>query len=173
MKSVSSALMIFCHPLTLFLAFKCTHCEKYFNRHDNLLQHLKIHREPHETPPLQSLRILSPQYMKEAQVCASPRAESPIEGPASPAPTSLQRQTPSSYCAYSAPYSIPAEPTSLITDMAVSSLRTVLPHSPTESRMPPSPRQYCSWHLYLHSSKSYMLAYSHILASIRPLWWNT
>lgn len=29
------------------LAFKCTFplCEKYFNRHDNLLQHLKVHRE--------------------------------------------------------------------------------------------------------------------------------
>ncbi|KAJ8496995.1 hypothetical protein ONZ45_g12240 [Pleurotus djamor] len=28
--------------------FKCTHpaCDKYFNRHDNLLQHLKVHKDP-------------------------------------------------------------------------------------------------------------------------------
>ena len=52
----------------------------------------------------------------------------------------------SSYHTYSAPYST-TESTSLLTNMAVSSLRTVLPHSPTESRthpLQPSPRQYHS-----------------------------
>lgn len=138
------------HIHLLILAFPCTfpQCEKRFNRHDNLLQHLKVHREPQERPTLQNLRILSPPYPGEVQQ----RAESPMDEPESPVSSTTPLQSnyrevlSSPYHTYSAPYS-PTEPTSLITNMAVSSLRTVLPHSPTESRthpMQPSPRQYHS-----------------------------
>ena len=47
--------------LALLPAFKCTFplCEKYFNRHDNLLQHLKVHRQsngsPDDSPPAQKI----------------------------------------------------------------------------------------------------------------------
>ena len=131
------------------LAFQCTfpQCEKHFNRHDNLLQHLKVHKEPQERPTLQNLRIFPPPYLEEVQQ----RAESPMDESdslvSSTPPRSNYREVLSnSYHTYSAPYS-PSEPTSLITNMAVSSLRTVLPHSPTESRThitQPSPRQYHS-----------------------------
>jgi len=132
----------------LFLAFQCTYpqCEKYFNRHDNLLQHYKVHREPHERSTLPSL---SPHPdLGDVQVYASQRAESPMNELESPvSPRIPYRQISSSpYHAHSAPYSVPAEPNSRITNMAVSSLRTVLPHSPTENRtnFMPSARQYCS-----------------------------
>jgi len=42
-------------------AFKCTFplCEKFFNRHDNLLQHLKVHRQSNansdDSPPVQKI----------------------------------------------------------------------------------------------------------------------
>ncbi|KAF8808191.1 hypothetical protein BYT27DRAFT_7098105 [Phlegmacium glaucopus] len=128
--------------------FQCSHpqCEKYFNRHDNLLQHLKVHREPHERPTLPSLSISPHRHLGEVQARASQRPESPLDEPESPAsPTSPRipyRQITSSYHAYSAPYSVP-ETSSRITNMAVSSLRTVLPHSPTENRTHSlSPRQY-------------------------------
>ena len=70
--------------------------------------------------------------------------ESPVSS--TPPRSNYREVLSSSYHTYSAPYS-PTEPSSLITNMAVSSLRTVLPHSPTESRthpMQPSPRQYHS-----------------------------
>ena len=160
MKNVSLVVSYAIHWFThlWILAFQCTYprCEKYFNRHDNLLQHLKVHREPDERPTLQNLCILPTRYLGEAQVCASQRAESPMDEPVSPvsplspvsSPRSIYRRIPSSpYHAYSAPCSITTEPTSIITNMAVSSLRTVLPHSPTENRVHsiPSPRQYGSW----------------------------
>lgn len=154
MKNVSLPLIdICCSRFThlLILAFPCTfpHCEKHFNRHDNLLQHLKVHKEPQERPTLQNLRIVSPPYLNEVQ---QQPAESPMDEPESPefstSPRSNYREVlSSSYHTYSAPYST-TESTSLLTNMAVSSLRTVLPHSPTESRthpLQPSPRQYHSW----------------------------
>ena len=63
MKSVRSSLCTlfpYLSPEYIFLdaAFKCTFplCEKYFNRHDNLLQHLKVHRQANslsdQSPPL-------------------------------------------------------------------------------------------------------------------------
>lgn len=134
--------------------FQCTYpqCGKYFNRHDNLLQHLKVHRDPQEGPTLRNLRILSPRYFEEVQVSASQRDESPMDEPEPPSPVSptpprsiYHEISSSPYHAYSASYSISAESTSLIiTNMAVSSLRTVLPPSPPESRTHPSPRQYHS-----------------------------
>ena len=140
------------NSLFKLLAFPCTfpQCEKHFNRHDNLLQHLKVHKEPQERPTLQNLRIVSPPYLNEVQ----PPAESPMDEPESPESSTSPRSSnyrevlSSSYHTYSlsAPYS-PTEPTSLLTNMAVSSLRTVLPHSPTEGRthpLQPSPRQYYS-----------------------------
>ena len=72
--------------------------------------------------------------------------ESPV--PSTPPRSNYREVLSSSYHAYSTTsYSPTTEPTSLITNMAVSSLRTVLPHSPTESRthpMQPLPPQYHS-----------------------------
>ena len=127
-------------------------------------------------PTLRNLHILSPRYFEEVQVSASRRDESPMHEPESPVsptpPRSIYREISSSpYHAYSASYSIPAESTSLITNMAVSSVRTVLPHSPTESGTHPSPRQYHSWFFRIDMSKtwSYVLA----LFFLSIFWSNT
>ncbi|EDR15999.1 uncharacterized protein LACBIDRAFT_291829 [Laccaria bicolor S238N-H82] len=134
--------------------FKCTFplCEKYFNRHDNLLQHLKVHKAPDSLPVVQldakpkrrySPPSLSPPITQPHQPY-SPGTEPP-DSPVmtyprtiyshrwsnsysrSPPPVSYRSTYPSSM-SYG-----PSEPIRFATNMAVSSLRTEIPQSPTES----------------------------------------
>lgn len=64
-KRISAVISCSRHLLIISLAFKCTfsRCEKYFNRHDNLLQHLKVHRQaaspPNQSPPVEEPLELS------------------------------------------------------------------------------------------------------------------
>ncbi|KIM36627.1 hypothetical protein M413DRAFT_20449 [Hebeloma cylindrosporum] len=142
--------------------FKCTFslCQKYFNRHDNLLQHLKVHKDPTPKPsssaePPTSKADDSPPRIFTASGTSHRRNDSysSVEDPESPimmtssnAPRTIYNAFPitttstnSSYHSYpSAPpvttYSIAPDSIRLITNMAVSSLRTELPQSPTDSR---------------------------------------
>ena len=134
-------------------AFKCTFslCQKYFNRHDNLLQHLKVHKDP--TPKASSSvepptsRADSPPRIFTSNSTGHRRNDSysSVDEPESPvipatAPRTIYNAFPitNSYNPYSAApgttYSTAPDSIRLITNMAVSSLRTELPQSPTDSR---------------------------------------
>ncbi|KAJ7083286.1 hypothetical protein B0H15DRAFT_951972 [Mycena belliarum] len=113
--------------------FPCTFpsCHKFFNRHDNLLQHVKVHRYGDD----------------ELDAEGSPVPDSP---PGSPAATSTNdgfdaariaalslqhRSTPITYPTLGAPmtYGATTQASSYATNMAVSSLRTELPESPSKA----------------------------------------
>lgn len=136
--------------------FKCTYpqCEKFFNRHDNLLQHLKVHKEAKATRGSKS--------SGEGSRPTTPTSSGPIQGhegfdspaseggPESPnmsaRPRTIYDHQPallySGYAnpAFDASMSMPTE-NRYVSNMAVSSLRTELPQSPTDSRPPPNPLQ--------------------------------
>lgn len=129
-------------------AFMCTHpaCGKYFNRHDNLLQHLKVHRqnsreEEGNPRPFLKLSPPSPSPSPEPEPSmdhdsGSSASESDSEARvASPAKSTFPI-APVSYDPYvpSTRFGVSCE--SFTTNMAVSSLRTELPsHSPPTSRV--------------------------------------
>ena len=136
--------------------FKCTYpqCEKFFNRHDNLLQHLKVHKEAKATRSSKS--------SGEGSRPTTPTSSGPVQGqegfdspaseggPESPnmsaRPRTIYDHQPallySGYAnpAFDASMSLPTE-NRYVSNMAVSSLRTELPQSPTDSRPPPNPLQ--------------------------------
>ncbi|KAF6748381.1 hypothetical protein DFP72DRAFT_575157 [Ephemerocybe angulata] len=135
--------------------FKCTYpqCGKFFNRHDNLLQHLKVHKEtkasrsqkatsnasePGTPPPSRP-----PSQMREQP--ESPNSEGP-DSPLVPRPRTIYDHQPNLYAGYAntGPFESPAESMRFVTNMAVSSLRTEIPQSPTEPH-PAIPAQF-AWH---------------------------
>ncbi|KAF9058015.1 hypothetical protein BJ165DRAFT_1521341 [Panaeolus papilionaceus] len=147
--------------------FKCTYplCEKFFNRHDNLLQHLKVHRGPtaSSTPPptdsntnKANPRIIKPNQALQSDSPHSPAAsasrprersfspEEEHDEPESPAQPSVPRTIYNAFPAssyrstftQSVSYGSPTEPVSFMTNMAVSSLRTEIPQSPTVEARP-------------------------------------
>jgi Zinc finger, C2H2 type len=129
------------HSLTTlfkYLAFACLHagCGKRFNRHDNLLQHLKVHRDFTPPPsaafventgsPLQKHWSLTPSPPPEQRYSPEAYEVSIIHARRAAA---FRRQP--SYVDYDhTSYGSTSEPTRLITNMAVSSLRTEIPPSP-------------------------------------------
>jgi hypothetical protein len=75
MKNVCWSLCILMVYLCLIFtipAFKCTFplCEKYFNRHDNLLQHLKVHRQANSLSDEHSLSSQEESQNDASIVCA-------------------------------------------------------------------------------------------------------
>jgi hypothetical protein len=106
-------------------AFKCSHpsCDKFFNRHDNLLQHQKVHKDysgPHNLNdgygPLQRIQQ-GPHYHSDN------------------APPSENIIVPQPYAIFSSYNHSPS--VGFGTNMAVSSLRTEL--SPSQVESPPLP----------------------------------
>jgi len=141
-------------PLAFFptsAAFKCTFplCQKYFNRHDNLLQHLKVHRDPESKAKVPAQKS-GPEPRYASTSTSSPPAEprersfSPADEPESPvgpvsAPRTIYNAFPRTaynpYQSLSAAESYaPHNPIHLLASMAVSSLRTELPQSPVDPR---------------------------------------
>jgi len=124
------------------VAFKCTHesCGKFFNRHDNLLQHLKVHNQNSEDPhPIIKLSELYPSLLGSTLVEVHTTGSSESEAETPPPMNPPLKLTPSwtqiSYDSYalSPHFEVPYE--SQIMNIAVSSLRTELPpHSPPTSR---------------------------------------
>ncbi|KAJ7146522.1 hypothetical protein C8R44DRAFT_16195 [Mycena epipterygia] len=112
--------------------FPCTFpsCHKFFNRHDNLLQHVKVHRNGDDdidaegSPAPDDSRPTSPTNddFESAEV-----APLPI----------LQRTTSITYPTLGAPmtYGPTTQSSSYATNMAVSSLRTELPDTPSKPGM--------------------------------------
>ena len=149
-----------------FSAFKCTYprCEKFFNRHDNLLQHLKVHREPifkqtSSSSPPSPTRVDYPHHVYQAVAVA---ATNPHPFPLNPDPRPHESQPrtiyshlasasipmqynqypplPGPHVPHPAPaltYSTSAEAMTLLTNVAVSSLRTEVSSLRTE--LPSSP----------------------------------
>ena len=138
-------------------AFKCTYpeCEKLFNRHDNLLQHLKVHKEMKRTR--ESSSGLSNDTDQEDHVddtaTSSRIASVPVSPPVTPSqplrfpdlykpattvihptasshlPTTIISYT--SIASYTASTPVlSSEPLGFSTNMAVSSIRTEIPSSP-------------------------------------------
>lgn len=109
------------------VAFKCSHpsCDKFFNRHDNLLQHQKVHKDyssPHNSNdsygPLQRIQQ-GPHYNSDN----APPTENII--------------VPQPYAIFSSYHHGPSSGSAgFATNMAVSSLRTEL--SPSQVEPPPS-----------------------------------
>ncbi|KAJ3523428.1 hypothetical protein NMY22_g11447 [Coprinellus aureogranulatus] len=135
--------------------FKCTFpsCGKFFNRHDNLLQHLKVHKDAKAprsqkaspanasepgTPPPSEL----PSQLHEPE---SPTSEAPDSPVVSSRPRTIYDHQPNLYAGYvnTGPFESPTEPMHFVTNMAVSSLRTEIPQSPTETHQPPT----FAWHM--------------------------
>ncbi|KAJ7760090.1 hypothetical protein DFH07DRAFT_771976 [Mycena maculata] len=118
--------------------FPCTYpsCHKFFNRHDNLLQHVKVHRSGDDdldaegSPAPTDSRPGSP---LGARASFDPPAAAPL----------LRHSTAITYPTLGAPmavsYGPTTQPSSFATNMAVSSLRTELPDSPSKGA--PAPRQ--------------------------------
>jgi hypothetical protein len=102
--------------------FKCSHpsCDKFFNRHDNLLQHLKVHKNLTDSQdkddPAQEMR-----------------SHTPESEPISTKPVIVHNASPT----YNAFPLYPGRSIYTI-NMAVSSLRTEIPHSPTEPSSSPA-----------------------------------
>ncbi|KAF8633581.1 hypothetical protein AX15_001374 [Amanita polypyramis BW_CC] len=138
--------------------FKCTYpeCEKLFNRHDNLLQHLKVHKDPSKPGkrPQQSPSDSPNDTDQEDQVddiatsggiASAPVTPSqPLRFPdlykstnsvirstaPSPLPTTIISYTSiASYTTLATPV-LSTEPLGFSTNMAVSSVRTEIPSSP-------------------------------------------
>lgn len=139
--------------------FKCTfsQCEKMFNRHDNLLQHLKVHREPVDqtnapasSPPndLESEGDMDPSHE-----CESEDDDQPNVPDTSRNNTLLNLPSMNSSLRFPSPYRpkeslvyptvlytsttryggvpiIPSESSGFSTNMAISSMRTEIPSSP-------------------------------------------
>lgn len=137
----------------VLIAFKCTValCQKYFNRHDNLLQHLKVHKDPTsktspdaEPPtsktdsPVRIFAASSTGHRCNDSYSSTDEPESPVI--TTTAPRTIYNAFPitNSYNPYPiipvTTYSTAPDSIRLITNMAVSSLRTELPQSPTDSR---------------------------------------
>lgn len=111
--------------------FKCTHasCKKTFNRHDNLLQHLKVHQESSPLPAPPGPYTAPFQVIQE-----HPKKPSSPPEPDNRPPSPSQQPHPSAQ-SFMNEYSllpIPSPNLSLHppTNMAVSSLRTELACSP-------------------------------------------
>lgn len=112
----------------MFLAFPCTFpsCNKFFNRHDNLLQHVKVHRNGDDldaegSPAPEDSRPGSPSNdgfgaSAHAVGLAMQQQSTAITYPTPGAPMVYPSTTQQSYAAKM--------------NMAVSSLRTELPESP-------------------------------------------
>ena len=117
-------------------AYECSHpsCDKFFNRHDNLLQHLKVHKD---LPASQGKDVSAREPSTHP---ADTEIVPPVRPPVIDAP-------PPSYPAFPL-YHI--RPTYTI-DMAVSSLRTKIPHSPTEPASPVQDTIVRSSHHYRRS----------------------
>lgn len=121
------------------LAFQCTHlgCEKFFNRHDNLLQHLKVHKAAPQAMSSSLFHDMDPNNLQSAHA-RPPISESltiPMHKPEKPL-----YQPPTSFITYSTttPYGASLTTLGFSTNMAVSSLRTELPPPPTHVRQPES-----------------------------------
>ena len=126
---------------SFFIAFACPYpaCDKFFNRHDNLLQHLKVHKDypsPHDQPDAGT--ISSPVMMERSPPTFIPR-------PA--ADTSSYYHTPSQYA----------------TNMAVSSLRTELPIPPPDTS-PHSPAYDTTGQLYYRHNDDCLYSESRTLS---------
>ncbi|KAG2022542.1 STE-12 alpha [Coprinopsis cinerea AmutBmut pab1-1] len=124
--------------------FKCTYpeCEKYFNRHDNLLQHLKVHKESKvprggKSSAHTSRPSTPPSTSQQREDFDSPASEGASES-APARPRTIYDHQPGLYSGYvnSGPFEGPTEPIRFVTNMAVSSLRTEIPQSPTDARPP-------------------------------------
>lgn len=120
-------------------AFKCLHplCDKHFNRHDNLLQHLKVHKE---------LTVRESTYLEDTEIELRQKTSPPLSPIQPPLPSQSYYPTNDDYESttqharmntiyqqptfrtYSTSYGSTSETTRFA--MAVSSLRTELPHSP-------------------------------------------
>jgi hypothetical protein len=118
--------------LNVCSAFECSHpsCDKHFNRHDNLLQHLKVHKDL-ASPS----RSLSPNPQSQAQYAPISQSSSLISNTLPSAPLQIHITVPppqyTTFPSYQSPISSHG---SFATNMAVSSLRTELPLSPTDER---------------------------------------
>jgi hypothetical protein len=123
-----------------FTAFACSYpsCDKFFNRHDNLLQHLKVHKDFTPPPRDGPLQPPSPQHNIQSE-------SDTFNSPLSTANTML----PPTYTTSPA-YHIPS--TGFVTNIAVSSLRTELPHSPTADTSSRAARERLTSPLYRPSA---------------------
>jgi hypothetical protein len=103
-----------------YSAFKCTYqsCDKFFNRHDNLLQHLKVHKDLAASQDKDGSAQESSSHTPDLEVTSSK-------------PPEVLPLTPT-YNAFPMYYRSSATTINL----AVSSLRTEIPHSPTEPGSP-------------------------------------
>ncbi|TEB32381.1 hypothetical protein FA13DRAFT_1754487 [Coprinellus micaceus] len=128
--------------------FKCSFpsCGKFFNRHDNLLQHLKVHKDTKaprnqktSTPNASEAGTPPPGPQSQLPEPESPTSEAP-DSPVVPRPRTIYDHQPNLYAGYvnTGPFESPAESLRFqVTNMAVSSLRTEIPQSPTEPHQPP------------------------------------
>lgn len=137
-------------------AFKCTYaqCEKLFNRHDNLLQHLKVHREPIKRIRQSSLESSADTEHDDAVQPASsskgstpapvslpvvPQTHHSYKPTAPPIRTIARLPLPTTVISYSSIASyrtspLTSEPLGFSTNMAVSSIRTEIPASPRSTK---------------------------------------
>ncbi|KAK2462855.1 hypothetical protein APHAL10511_005053 [Amanita phalloides] len=138
--------------------FKCTYpqCEKLFNRHDNLLQHLKVHREPIKRIRQSSSGLSFDTEQDDAidydvtsksvtpppppvskpvahQTHHLPELYKPMSiHPAARVPLPTTVISYSSITSYPTPSLLSSEPLGFSTNMAVSSIRTEIPASPRQ-----------------------------------------
>lgn len=108
-------------------AFKCTYpqCDKFFNRHDNLLQHLKVHKQILANRFADSTDDAQPPRHKPHHPHHHPSDSTSSHGSFSDHYTSTLGPHPSSYVTSTAtPYGSTSDSNGFSTNMAVSSLRT-------------------------------------------------